>query len=357
MKHNKTLLICMTALAAWSAAAQDTPVLPKVKVYLPREIKAEGKTITLGQICIIHCDDMDLATKAQGIAMGRSAQSREAIVLDRQTILCRLASEGIPAGRVEFSGADKLSLTRDETLLAADRLVATAETLLHDNPPQGAAKWTLVRTPQAMAAKLKGEPVLKARVVSGAPAGHVRVDVLVFDGDKLVDSVQLLYRLQFAVRQAMATKDIPAGDIITPDNVQIKSTLAERPLDNELPYGRQATAKIQAGATVTPAMLKAVKAALSVKRDQTVVMRISGAAFTVTAMGQALEDGQAGQFIKVRNVDSKRVLMAKVCADGSVEPVMQDTPAAEKAAVESETAPIAAPIPASQPASRTEVRK
>jgi len=131
-------------------------------------------------------------------------------------------------------------------------------------------------------------PVLRARLVSGAPVGHVRVDVQVLDGDKVADSVQLLYKLQFAVRQTVATKDIAAGDAITPDNVEIKSTLADRPLDSELPYGRQAIAKIQAGATVTPAMLKAVKVALSVKRDQTVVMRIAGTAFTVTAMGQAL---------------------------------------------------------------------
>jgi len=49
--------------------------------------------------------------------------------------------------------------------------------------------------------------------------------------------------------------------------------------------------------------------------------------------------------------------MAKVRADGSVDPVMQDTPAADKAAEESETAPIAAPATALKPADTNEVRK
>jgi flagella basal body P-ring formation protein FlgA len=64
-----------------------------------------------------------------------------------------------------------------------------------------------------------------------------------------------------------------------------------------------------------------VAAGVAVRRGETVVMRLRGPGFLLTGLGQALEDGRPGGFIKVRNVDSSRVITAKVAADGSVEPV------------------------------------
>ena len=58
-----------------------------------------------------------------------------------------------------------------------------------------------------------------------------------------------------------------------------------------------------------------------VRRNDSVVMRITGNLFQITALGQALENGGEGDLIKVRNVDSKRVVVARVIHDGTVEPV------------------------------------
>jgi flagellar basal body P-ring formation protein FlgA len=65
---------------------------------------------------------------------------------------------------------------------------------------------------------------------------------------------------------------------------------------------------------------------VAVHRNENVVMRIKGDGFLLTAMGLALEDGRPGAMIKVRNVDSGRVVMAKVAADGAVEPVFEGDP-------------------------------
>jgi flagella basal body P-ring formation protein FlgA len=53
-------------------------------------------------------------------------------------------------------------------------------------------------------------------------------------------------------------------------------------------------------------------------------MRIRGANFTITSMGEAMEDGRPGEFIRIRNISSRRIITAKVTRDGAVEPVYQE---------------------------------
>ena len=40
-----------------------------------------------------------------------------------------------------------------------------------------------------------------------------------------------------------------------------------------------------------------------------------------TAVGKAMQDGKVGEYIKIRNIDSQRILVAKVNSDRTVEPV------------------------------------
>jgi len=333
-------------LAAIPALAQSAPT---VNVYVPRQVQVEGESLTLGQLCVIHSEDAALAKQAQAVAMGRGAMSREALVLDRQALLARLAAEGIPASRITFSGADKVTVTREEWLASPAELLAAAEAFLAKNAPGGAVKWSALKPPSALAGKASGPPTLSVKLLGGAAAGQAKVEVSMMDGVKTVARTEITYRLQYTVRQAVATREIAAGDTITPENAEVRSAVADRPAEDALPFGRVAAVAIPAGAVVIPGKLKAVKPAAAVAKDQTVVMRITGPAFTVTAMGQAMEAGEVGQCIRVRNIDSKRVVMATVRPDGSVEPVMQSSATSTdktKAQAQTKPGPAAQPAPA-----------
>jgi flagella basal body P-ring formation protein FlgA len=39
-------------------------------------------------------------------------------------------------------------------------------------------------------------------------------------------------------------------------------------------------------------------------------------------MVQTVEEGSAGEYVRVRNVDSQRIILARVNEDGTVEPVL-----------------------------------
>ena len=68
-------------------------------------------------------------------------------------------------------------------------------------------------------------------------------------------------------------------------------------------------------------MLRSAQPEVVVERNQAVVMKIDGVGFTLRWLGRALEDGRPGEVIKVRNVDSRRVVSARVAYDGTVKPV------------------------------------
>jgi len=68
-------------------------------------------------------------------------------------------------------------------------------------------------------------------------------------------------------------------------------------------------------------MIGPARPAVVVGRNQTVVIRIERPGILVTAIGKAMQDGRVGEYIKVRNVDSQRIILAKVNEDGAVEPI------------------------------------
>jgi flagella basal body P-ring formation protein FlgA len=69
-------------------------------------------------------------------------------------------------------------------------------------------------------------------------------------------------------------------------------------------------------------MFGPVKSPIIIKRNQNVVIRIENPGFVITAMGKTMQDGRAGEYIKVRNVDSQRIILVRINEDGSVGPVL-----------------------------------
>jgi hypothetical protein len=107
------MAICVATAAAAAATAADTAGArpAPLQVHLPRTIQVEGDSLSLGLVSVVRAGDEALARKAADIPMGRAPWPREEIVIDRTTILGRLASHGIAAGDVQLSGSDKEKIT------------------------------------------------------------------------------------------------------------------------------------------------------------------------------------------------------------------------------------------------------
>jgi flagella basal body P-ring formation protein FlgA len=316
-----TVLSIVLVLGGLGYSADSRQVL---EVYLPRDIKVDTVTPTLGQVTILSGSENMIAA-AQSIAMGRVALADQRLVIDRPTILSRLASSGIKAWDVKFTGAEKVAVSLENTIIDSERLLQTAMSYIKATAEQNHfSSWTVTRYPEDLVlGELKNNIGLKTVQSQVIGQNIVRVIVEVFSGDEKIGRRFVDFRIRYLVRQAVAAADISKDSFITAENINIQTLEADRPQTAEPAglYGMTAKRDIKQGIVITEDMLASPKQQVLVRRNQNVLIKIDYSALTVTAIGKAMDDGKAGEFIKVQNNDSKRVILAKVNQDGSVEPV------------------------------------
>jgi len=320
------ILMAVSLLCSMPAAARGTQ-RPTLRIYLPREIEVDGDSLRLGDITIVRSAGPELAGRASAVTMGRAPFAEETLVIDRRTVLSRLAAAGIPGAEAQLSGAEKIMVKRRECVVSADRILLEAEKCLarHRPGPEGAG-WRLTHRPKNMVLPGRsGQVHLRAELLKDAPKHYVTVGLSAVREGKTLATVKLTYRLMYPHQQAVATRDIAAGQMITPDNARLQGSLMAFPQDDGFrpPFGKIATSALKSGTVIRPGLLRPASPVAVVEKGQTVVIKVVGAGFVISGLGQALEPGRADQIIRVRNLDSKRIIEAEVMFDGTVSPVIR----------------------------------
>ena len=296
-----------------------------LRLHLPRVVRVKALNLQLDTIAIVQGSvAADLLVKARKVTMGRAPVSGERLVISRYTILSRLGALGFNAKAIRFSGTSEVAVMRDEMAIEEKLLIESAEAFLQKTRP-GPSKcgWRLTRRPGKLMVPTGEKVNLKSALVDAAPAGYVKVKVSALSGKRKIAQTEVLFKLVYPVRQAVATRKIRSGELITSDNAKIKVTHVESTPRSDWmsPYGMLAARIIPAGRVIRPGMVKTKTLAIVVRRNQRVTMKIEGIGFRVTAAGLALQNGRPGELIKVRNIDSKRIISAEVAFDGTVSPV------------------------------------
>jgi len=322
------VLVAAAAGLLLAAAAVAAATRPALQIHLPRAVQVEGQTLSLGAISVIRSEDVSAAARAGGVALGRAPLPAEQLVIDRPTILGRLASSGIRASQVLLSGAEKVAVSRKETQVSPEEALKAAEACLEKSRPSPAgSRWEVRKAPPPFVVPA-GEVRIEARLVPHEVAGEAKVEVAASVDGRPAAAQTLLFQMRYTLREAVAAADLPPGTVLTAENVTITKVVSDQPApaDWAPPYGLTTTQAIRAGTVIRPALARdrSPRRPIAVRRSENVTMRIQGAGFTVTALGQALEDGRPGDSIKVRNVDSSRVIVARVTADGTVEPAFNE---------------------------------
>ena len=308
-----------------NSKADNTKNDSALQVYLPREITVKESNLSLGQVSIIRGKE-SLVSKASDIALGRISVPGQKIVIDRAMVLSRLVCNGIPASKVTFTGAEKITVKKQEQIIRSSELVKLASSFLEKNPPVvSVCGFNPIRKPKDFIITGKGKDIrFSPRLVQNRARNQARVEITILSGSKKIGMCEVIFGLKYNFRQVLTKVDIPAGTVISPENVKIEKTISNYPESSNNwrpPYGLIAKRQIPAKTVLRPNMLGPVKSPIIVKRNQKVVIRIDRPGFLITAFGKAMQDSRAGEYIKVRNVDSQRIILVRVNDDGSVVPV------------------------------------
>jgi flagella basal body P-ring formation protein FlgA len=331
-----TWLILAAAPAAGAAGAAPAQAAPSascsegqdaLRIYLPRTRQVRGSTISVGSVCIVRGGDSDRAAMAEKVQLGRAPFSREEMKVDRAMILGRLAASGFSQREIHFSGANEVIVTPNEQEIDASRLVAAASALLNEKMPcKGEAQWRLTRPVEPVSVPTGPAVKLSPMLLDGATEQRATVRVDITRDGSAAANCQLGFEKVHLWRQAVARKDISAGETITESNVAVETVLCHSPQEAwASPYGRQTSRAVAAGSVLGPGLLTTPKPQLVFERNALVRIRVDLGGFSLLAKGVALAPGRVGESVPVQNIDSKRILTARVCPDGTVEPLLEES--------------------------------
>ena len=324
----ETILTAWMVLATTSVAAPPAPGDAAIlRIYMPRHQAVSGSTLVLGTVCIMRGSNAQLVRQAEQVRLGRAPFSREKMKIDRGLILGRLAASGFSRSHISFSGAQAVEVTPNEQEIDASRLVAAASALLaNEKPCAGEARWRLAKPIESTSIPSGGKVKLSASLVECTTTGRATVRVDVTRDNQSEASCDLTFEKAYTWRQAVATKAIAAGEAITKSNITVETINRPRPQENwASPYGMLAVRPIQANTVLAQSLLVSPKPSLAFERNAVVRIRVDLDGFSLLTKGLALQAGRVGQTVRVQNIDSKRVLTARVRADGTVVPLLEET--------------------------------
>ena len=294
-----------------------------LQVYLPREVAIKDDTARLGQVSILR-GRQSLVAKASEIALGRISVPGQKIIIDRAMVLSRLACNGIAASKVKLSGAEKITVEQQQRIIKGSEFIELASSFLEENPPAGSVcQLNPIRIPKDLVVPGAGKDIkLSPRLVRSGARNRAKVQIIVLSDGKEAGKREVTFRLKYNCRRAVTVVEIDAGGVISPENVKIEDTISNYPEPGNwtAPYGLIAKRRLAANTVVGPHTVGLREPEVIIKRNQTVLIRIERPGILVTAIGKSMQEGGAGEYIKVRNIDSQRIILAKVNEDGTVEP-------------------------------------
>jgi flagella basal body P-ring formation protein FlgA len=295
-----------------------------LQIHLPREMAVKDQLIKLGDVSVITGQE-DLAAAAGQVSLGTLSVPGQKIVIDRITLLGRLASNNIPADKVTITGAEKVVISRNQNIITGEELVRRGQNFLQKTPGySSASNIRPARMPKDLVLPLDSNGIQLNPSLTGkntASLAYVQIDVL--SNGKEISKVQLPFQIRYKVQKAVGIEDIEAGEKITVEKIKIVEQESEKPAaaDWKGPVGLVARKRIAANREIESDMVTEPMRAVVINRNQNVMIKVDRGCLSVTATGKALEKGSTGECIKVKNIDSSRVIIAKIKEDGTVEPV------------------------------------
>lgn len=312
-------------ICAGAAAGADSAEAPVLQIHLPREVTVQGSLLTLGQVGVIRGEPI-LAAAASKIGLGQLSSPGQRAVLDRPTILSRLASNGIPAQKVRLTGAEAVAVRRFHTIIGTEEFIEVGRTFLRKHPPAPLICETIpaVRPKDLVLPGDVADLQVTPRFIRSGARGHVAIQITITADGKEVGTRDISFRLKYQCRRVMTVGEMAEGTVLTAENVKIETLASDQPEPAGWtpPYGLVLVRKLAANTEIRPDMVSMAQSPVVIRRNETVVIRVERPGLMVTAVGMALQEGRAGEYVKVRNADSSRVIVCKVNADGSVEPML-----------------------------------
>lgn len=316
MLHKLSLLALLTICTFMNTAAAEG-----ITVTVAPSARVEGAYITLGQLADISGDDEKRVTGLRQLKLGSAPSPGNSMVLSKETLGMRLAGAGSDLGGIAWHIPDTVTVTAPSQTISGQALLEKAVMTVREQTSQGDISITPIGSVRDVVAPI-GDMVLTSSLPYGirynSPTA-VMVDVSV--NGQTISKISMHLDVKLYQQVVVAAVQISPGEIVTTERLRYERMDTGRLklgyfTDVNKVQGLMTKRLLMPGAVVTDSV---VSKPLLVKRGNmvTILARIGG--MEVTATGKAMQDGNEGQLIRVQNVNSAKIISAKVLDASTVQ--------------------------------------
>jgi hypothetical protein len=303
-KLRLALVLLVAAGTALPARAAD-PVV----VELQESCKVRRSVVLVGSVARLSGGEAALRDRIARTDLAELKPREQNLTITRRAVEYRLQLAGIDPAAVRVIGTDRTAVTPDRRSITADEVVAAAKTeAVHWlTVPRETVTINLARP---VAVQLPEVPADEAIIITAVPhvkpvgLGRAQMNVVIATAEEKL----LALGVDLDVKQvARGTEQVvPAAAVMT--QPPPSGVTQPPPVPPPGPYPAAAT---------TPAAPPG--GAVIVQARQRVTMLVRSGGLNVTAVGEAQQPGRLGEMVQVQNIDSKKIVYARVSGPATVE--------------------------------------
>ena len=303
---------------------------PGVLIALRPTAAVTSLHVTLGDVAVIQGGELSLRQQLARLDLTDLPQANPRAHVSREQVAFRIRLAGTDPQGFRVEGAPEVEVNLARCEVSEDELLAAARGVVLQRMPWPAEALVIqlaepihsLDTLDAAKEDVRLDADLR---MTGLPLGKVRVDVAVRVKGQRRENVPVYLDVKLSQQVLVAAARIERGDVVREDEVRFEQRTVDR-LNNYLTsgtnvVGNRAKFVLVPGQVITSADVEPVVPDNPVLIRQHSLVRIVArvGSLQVSTAGEALQDGRAGQLIRVRNVDSNHIVLGRVVDRSVVE--------------------------------------
>ncbi|MBT5305168.1 MAG: flagellar basal body P-ring formation protein FlgA [Candidatus Scalindua sp.] len=296
----------------------------KIEVDLTHRVVLKEKTITFSDVSTVTGDDVDLVNEINNIEIGMTPWANSTRRIDLDFLKMRLKSSNVTISDVTFTNSKSVVVSVESTKVTGHEIAQKAKEYLLSALPDADRETTveLVRMPGDKWIPRSMDDIDFDISLPDISKDRGNIDVIVSatsDGKRFF-KIPVSFKVRVYEYVAIAKRRIGRNQQLTKRNLSMarRETTKIRGFaffGIEDLVGMVTTTSIQPNTILTE---NEVEMPPTIKQGSIVKLLIQTSGFRIVTKGMAQQTGYTGEVIKVKNMDSKKLLFGEIIDSDSI---------------------------------------
>lgn len=285
-----------------------------------KEVTVTTHNIRLSDIANVESinDDIETQLAIQRLIIEIAPKPGEEKVITAARVLERLRESKVNLNKIGYELPRLIKVTRAKRMLKKDEVLNALEEYLIETNDELQIKTHDYRREIAISPKAK---IVDITPIRSSKVGRKKFNLTISDNSDYKENIAVSAFVDVWKEVPVAISKISKGQLITEGDISYaRLNIRELPRDylNDVKkiIGFEAKAPIDSGSTFK---ISKIEVPTIIKNGDAVVIQYKSKNLIATATAKAIQSGGLGEEIKVRNVNSGKILSGEVLSEGLVE--------------------------------------